>query len=159
VEQDGRIFPVDYYSLDTIAKPTRETSYDFDLEKGRVTGQYKTQSIDAPILNDGQNRISVHVAIMLSLLSATDIPDYSVFDRGRWKHYRFEVFRDQTVEISSGQFDTVEIRYSSADSGKSWSMHFAPTLKYLPVMIVYSERGKLKSRAQLTEYRLDSADH
>jgi len=159
VDMDGRILPLDYYSRDTIARPSRETTYAFDPGNGRVTGQYKTHAIDAGMPDNGQNRISVHIAIMSSLLAATDIPDYSVFDRGRWRHYRFEVIRDQDVEISAGKFETVEIRYSSADSAKSWSMHFAPALNYLPVVLDFDERGKLKSRAQLTEYRLDPAEH
>jgi hypothetical protein len=154
IEAAGSIRPIDYVSRDTIANPERNTVYLFDYQGGRVTGEYKSQSIEAPIRADGQNRISVQVAIMLTLQSGAEITQYSVFDRGRWKDYRFEVIREQFVKTKSGEFDTVEVRYSSSDKDKSWSIHFAPELSNLPVMLEYHEGDKLKSRAQLTGYTI-----
>lgn len=151
----GAIWPVDYYSQDTIENPVRNTAYIFDREGGRVTGQYKSQSIDVAFQAGGHDRISVHIAIMLALQSNAEIANYLVFDRGRWKDYQFEVTRDQTVKTPCGRFNTVEVRYSPSDSDKSWTLHFAPDLAYLPVMIMFHERGKLKSRAQLTDYQID----
>jgi hypothetical protein len=119
-----------------------------------VTGKYKSELIDAPLQDGGHNRISVHVALILALRSGKEISEYSVFDRGRWKDYQFEVISDQQVKTPIGNFDTVEIRYSSSGDDRSWSLHFAPVLEYHPVMIVYRKGGKVKSRAQLTDYRV-----
>ena len=158
IEIDGSIRPVDYYSEDTIASPDRITSYSFDQPDGRVTGLYKSRLIDAPMKPYGQNRISMHIAIMRALQSDTEFSDYSVFDRGRWKDYQFDIVRNQRAKTPLGNFDTVEIRYSSPGSAKSWSLHCAPTLGYLPVMLVFREGGKIKSRALLTDYRIDDPD-
>jgi len=151
---DGTVRPLDYFSEDTIANPVRETTYRFDRHSGRVMGKYKSELIDAPLRDGGHNRISVHVALILALRSGMEISDFSVFDRGRWKNYQFEVISDQPVETPIGNFDTVEIRYSSPGDDRSWSLHFAPMLEYHPVMIVYRKGGKVKSRAQLTDYRI-----
>lgn len=153
-DADGNVRPVDYVRTDTIARPSRNTRYFFDRESGQVTGEYKSQTIDLPMRPGGHNRISAHIAIMLGLNSGTDISGFPVFDRARWKDYRFEIFRDRTVKTPSGNFDTVEVRYATADNEKSWSLHCAATLNYLPVMIVYREGDKVKSRAQLTDYRM-----
>jgi len=152
---DGAIQPLDYFSRDTIANPIRETTYTFDRQSGRVAGKYKSQQIDAPMKDNGHNRISVHIGLMLALQSDTEVSDYSVFDRGRWKDYEFEVIADQRVKTALGTFDTVEVRYSSPGKDKSWSVHFAPAFDYHPVMLVYRKGGKVKSRAQLTDYRVD----
>lgn len=152
---NGEIQPLDYYSQDTIANPIRKTRYVFDRNSGRVTGEYKTQTINAPMRPDGHNRISIQVAIMLALQSNEDIANFSVFDRGRWKDYQFEVVHDQTMKTHSGKFETVEVRYSSSDDDKVWSIHLAQELSYLPVAFLYYEEGDLKSRAQLTNYRID----
>lgn len=149
---DGTIRPVDYTNRDTIANPARYAFYSFDRSAGRVTGQYKSQTIDEPMQAGGQNRISVHIAVMLALKSGAEISRFSVFDRGRWKDYQFEVFRDQTTKTRLGTFDTVEVRYASSDSDKTWSLYFAEKLDYLPVMLVFREGGNLKSRATLTDY-------
>lgn len=154
IEAAGSIRPIDYVSRDTIANPERNTVYLFDYQGGRVTGEYKSQAIEAPILDSGQNRISVQVAIMLALQSDAEITQYSVFDRGRWKDYRFEVLREQFVKTKSGEFNTVEVRYFSSDKDRSWSIHFAPELSNLPVMLEHHEGNKLKSRAQLTGYAI-----
>ncbi len=157
IEAAGSIRPIDYVSRDTIANPERNTSYRFDHAGGRVTGEYKSQAIEAPIRAYGQNRISVQIAIMLALQSGAEITQYSVFDRGRWKDYRFEVIPEQFVKTKSGEFNTVEVRYSSSDKDRSWSIHFAPELSNLPVMLEYHEDGKLKSRAQLSGYTIEES--
>ncbi len=146
--------PLDYASTDTIADPVRTTQYFFHQD--RVSGVYKSQQVDVPMLAGGHNRISAHIAMMLGLRSGVDIPGFAIFDRGRWREYEIEVIAGQEVRTKSGTFDTVEARYSSKDSDKGSSLYFAPSLSYLPVMIVYREGGKVKSRAQLTEYRIDS---
>ena len=151
---DGTVRPLEYASTDTIASPVRNTSYFFDQEPGRVTGQYKTYLIDEPMRAGGHNRISAQIAIILALRSGTRLSPFSIFDRGRWKDYEFEITGDQTVKTPSGRFDTIEIRYASADNAKSWSLYCAASLDYLPVMIVFRESGKVKSRAQLTDYRI-----
>ncbi|MCP4301842.1 MAG: DUF3108 domain-containing protein [Gammaproteobacteria bacterium] len=154
VSLDGLVRPLDYASVDTIARPHRHANYLFDQPPGHVTGEYKTQKVDVPMRTGGHNRISVQVAIMSALQSNIELSEFPVFDRSRWRDFRFEIIRDQFAETPSGDFETVEVRYSSANSKKSWSLHCAAALNYLPVMIVFREDGKTKSRAVLTEYRI-----
>jgi len=152
--------PVDYRSIDTIARPPRKSRYYFDSPAGRVTGSYKDREIDEPMRPGGQNRISAHIAVMLALNAGHDPSVFAVFDRARWNEFDFEVFSKQTASTALGDYDTVEFRYTSADKGrnKSWSLHCASALDYVPVLIEYREDGKLKSRAQLTEFhRIDGA--
>ncbi len=156
---DGKLRPIDYRSTDTIANPTRNTEYLFDTPPGRVTGVYKERSVDEPMQPNGHNRISAHVAVMLAMNTGASMNGISVFDRARWRDYEFEVFPGQAVKTKLGEFETVEIRYSSAKKNKSWSLHCAEALDYAPVMIVFREGGNIKSKAQLVEYApLDKAD-
>ncbi len=150
--EDNVLKPVDYRSTDTIAKPTRYTEYLFDTPPGRVTGVYKERAIDEPLRPNGHNRISAHVAVMLAMNTGTKMNAISVFDRARWRDFEFETFPGQTVKTPLGEFETVEIRYSSDNKNKSWSLHCAEALDYAPVMIVYREDDDIKSTAQLIEY-------
>ena len=77
-----------------------------------------------------------------------------MFDRARWRDFELEIIPDQFARTPYGDFDTVEIRYASTDKDKSWSLHCAPDLNFAPVMIVFREDGKTKSRAELTGYRM-----
>ena len=154
VTVDDRVQPLNYSSVDTIARPTRVANYVFDQPPGRVTGEYKSQAVDMPMRIEGQNRISVQVAIMRALQMDIEPTRFSVFDRGRWRDFEIEIFRNQVAKTPSGDFETVEVRYAYKDKPKSWSMHCATELSYLPVMIVYHEDGKTKSRAVLTDYRV-----
>ena len=149
---DGVVRPIDYRSTDTIANPTRNTVYLFDSPPGRVTGVYKRKTVNEPLRPNGHNRISAHVAVMLAMNAGTAMTRISVFDRARWRDYEFEVFPGQVVETPLGEYETVEIRYSSDSKNKSWSLHCAEALDYAPVMIVYREDDDIKSRAQLVEY-------
>ena len=144
--------PLDYVSTDTIADPVRTTHYYFHDD--RVSGVYKSQQVDVPMVTGGHNRISAHIALMMALQAGLDVQGFAIFDRARWREFQIEVFPGQEVRTKSGTFDTIEARYSPTDSEKGSSLYFAPSLSYLPVMIVYREDDKVKSRAQLTGYRI-----
>ena len=152
IEDGDTIRPVEYARTDTIADPVRTAHYSFHDD--RVAGMYKGQQIELPMQPGGHNRISVHIAVMHALRRGTEVKGFAVFDRSRWKEYRFEVIPDKVVRTTSGRFDTVEVRYTSPGDEKGTSLYFAPSLEFLPVMIVYSENGKEKSRAQLSDYRI-----
>ena len=156
VSGEGLLRPLDYDSTDTIAKPTRHVQYEFDRSNGRVTGEYKERDVDVPMQAGGQNRISSQVAIMQALQSGIELSELPVFDRGRWRTFHFETIADQVAKTPAGEFETVEVRYSSEGKNKSWSLHCATELGYLPVMIVYREDNKTKSRAVLTEFQIDN---
>lgn len=150
--EDDVLRPVDYRSTDTIANPTRNTVYLFDTPPGRVTGIYKGNAVDEPLRPNGHNRISAHVAVMLAMNKGTSMNAISVFDRARWRDFEFEVLPGQVVSTPLGDFESVEIRYSSDSNDKSWSLHCAEALDYAPVMIVYREDDDIKSTARLVEY-------
>ena len=149
---DGVLRPVDYRSTDTIANPTRNTEYLFDTHTDRVTGVYKEKAVNEPLRPNGHNRISAHVAVMLAMNTGREMTTISVFDRARWRDFEFEVFPGQVVETPLGEYETVEIRYSSEGKKKSWSLHCAEALNYAPVMIVFREDDDIKSTARLVEY-------
>ncbi len=149
---DSVLRPVDYRSTDTIAKPTRNIEYLFDTPPGRVTGVYKEKAVDEPLRPNGHNRISAHVAVMLAMNTGRKMTTISVFDRARWRDFEFEVIPGGVVSTPLGDYETVEIRYSSDSKNKSWSLHCAKALDYAPVMIVYREDDDIKSTARLVEY-------
>lgn len=155
---DGQFRPLNYESNDTIANPARWARYEFDYADGRVTGEYKQRAVNEPMRSAGHNRISAQVAIMLALQSKSALSEYWIFDRARWRAFHFEVIPKQRAKTPSGNFDTVEVRYARADDSKSWSLQCAPELNYLPVMIEFREGGKIKSRAVLTDYRIEHQD-
>jgi len=153
---DNGVRPVDYTNNDSIARPNRYAGYVFDESGGRVTGEYKGRVIDEELRSGGHNRISAQVAIIHALQSDREISGISVFDRARWRDFVFEIIPGQTVKTPSGEFETVEVSYASTDKDKSYSLHCASALQYLPVMIEFREDGKTKSRAELTSYRIEN---
>ena len=155
--EDGILTPLDYRSMDTIADPTRKTEYLFDTPPGRVTGVYKEREVDEPMRPNGHNRISAHVAVMLAMNTGASMTAISVFDRARWRDFEFEVLPGKTVKTPLGNYETVEIRYSSDKRNKSWSLHCAEALDFAPVMIVYREDDDIKSKSLLIEYESLSA--
>ena len=151
--EDGALRPLDYRSTDTIADPVRNTVYRFDEPSGRVTGTYKERDVDEPMQPNGQNRISAHVAVMLAMNTGRKMTSIPVFDRARWRDFAFETFPAGTVKTPLGEFEAVEIRYSSDTKDKSWSLYCAEALDYAPVMIVFREDDDIKSTAELVEYQ------
>jgi hypothetical protein len=149
---DGELRPVHYSSVDTIARPARETEYHFNEVAGRVTGRYKSTAVDEPMRPGGHDRISVQVAVMQALNEHRELTRFSVFDRARWRDFEFVSVPNRTVKVPYGEFDTVEIVYSSPGKNKRWSLHCAEDLGFVPVMIIFSEADKVKSRAELVRF-------
>ena len=150
--EEGVLRPLEYRSTDTIADPTRNTVYRFDDPPGRVTGSYKERDVEEPMRPNGHNRISAQVAVMLAMNTGGEMTSIPVFDRARWRDFAFETFPARTVKTPLGEFESVEIRYSSDTKDKSWSLYCAEALDYAPVMIVFREDDDIKSTAQLVEY-------
>jgi hypothetical protein len=113
---------------------------------------YKEKAVNEPLRPNGHNRISAHVAVMLAMNTGQKMTAISVFDRARWRDFEFEVFPGKVVKTPLGEYETVEIRYSSNSKNKSWSLHCAEALDYAPVMIVFREDDDIKSTARLVEY-------
>ncbi len=156
--EDDVLRPLDYRSTDTIADPTRHTVYRFDDPEGRITGAYKEREVDEPMRPNGHNRISAHVAVMLAMNTGADMTAsrYSTGPAGATSSSRPSPGRPSKTPL--GEFETVEIRYSSEKKDKSWSLYCAEALDFAPVMIIYREDDDIKSKAQLVEYEsLDEA--
>ncbi len=151
--KDGRLRPFLYRSVDTISRPARETEYRFDAVSGRVTGKYKSRVVDEPMRPGGHDRISVQVAVMQALNEGRELAGFPVFDRARWRDFDFEVVPGRRASVPYGDFETVEIRYASSKKDKSWSLHCAAAIGFVPVMIVFREDGDVKSRAELVSFR------
>lgn len=150
---DGELRPAIYRSIDTISRPRRETQYRFDDASGRVTGTYKSRAVDEPMRAGGHDRISVQVAVMQALNEGRELATFAVFDRARWREFEFDVVPGRTASVPYGDFETVEIRYTSKKKDKGWSLHCAAAINFVPVMIVFREDGDVKSRAELVSFR------
>lgn len=150
--ENGELRPLIYRSTDTIANPTRHVVYRFDDPPGRVSGEYKERAVDEPMRPNGHNRISAHVEVMHAMNVGEDMTGIPVFDRARWRDFKFEVLPGQLVKTKLGDFETTEVRYSSNKKNKSSSLYCAQALGYAPVMIIYREDGDIKLKAQLVEY-------
>ena len=90
---------------------------------------------------------------MQALNENRELTKFSVFDRARWRDFDFTLVPDRSVSVPYGDYDTVEIVYSSPKKSKSWSLHCAEALGFVPVMIVMREDDKVKSRAELVDFR------
>ncbi len=90
---------------------------------------------------------------MQALNEGRELAGLPVFDRARWRNFDFEVVPGRTASVPYGDFDTVEIQYTSSRKNKSWSLLCASAIGFVPVKIVFREDGDVKSRAELIGFR------
>jgi len=147
----GQVRPLEYRLTDTISE-NRDAHYVFEWPAGRVTGWSRGEPVAAELSGHTVDRLLLQIAIMSDLMHDRDVRQYTLFDRAREKHYTIDVGDRGRARTPAGDFEVVDVSYTSEDGTKAILLKCAPQLHYLPVTIHQVEDGEVKSRAELVRY-------
>ena len=147
----GQVWPLEYRLTDTISD-NRDAHYAFEWPAGRVTGTSRGEPVDTRLSGHTVDRLLLQIAIMSDLMHERAVRSYTLFDRGREKRYTIDVGGTAQAKSPAGDFDVVDVSYTSEDGSKVIRLECAPELGFLPVTIHQVEDGEVKSRAELIRY-------
>ena len=146
------IRPRHYESVDTLSKEHKTMNFDFDWETGAVTGEINDEDFLFEFDGAVHDRVSIQYELMQNLLNGEARQQYSLLDGDELKKLTITNLGTKSVEVPFGEFEAVGIQHRKENSSRVSTLWCVRELGYLPVIIEQHRKGKLRVRAELTEY-------
>ena len=142
ITEDG-VRPLSWMSEDGKKKSGEDGALVFDWDAEKVHGIIEDKPIELPLVPDLQNRLSMQIGVLLSLLQGGEPKPVKMIDKDKIKTYSYVRKEPRQIKTQAGTYDT--IRYASTREGSSRVKHIyhAPSLGYLPVLLESYKKGKL----------------
>lgn len=117
----------------------------FDWQDNVVTGTIEREAIELPMQPGLQDRLSIQLSVMTSLMRGAEPGTVPLIDDNRIKHYTYTKTGEATLDTALGSIDTVI--YESTRKGSSRVARFwmAPKFDYLPVRAEQERKGKVET--------------
>lgn len=149
---EAGIRPRHYESIDTLSKDHKTMSFDFDWEDQAVTGEINDEDFVFEFDGAVHDRVSIQYELMHNLLNGEPKQQYSLLDGDELKRLNITNLGTKRVEVPFGEFEAVGIQHSKENSSRVSTLWCVRELGYLPVIIEQHRKGKLRVRAELTDY-------
>lgn len=129
----------------------RDGALHFDWSRNTVTGEIEGQPINLTTEAGLQDRLSIQVAVFVSLLRGVEPGTIPLIDDNRVKRYIYARKEAARLDSALGKVDTI-IYESTREGGSSRVSRFwmAPSLGYAPVRAEQIRKGKVETVMILT---------
>lgn len=144
--------PMRYESSDTLSKDGQVVDLEFDWNTGEVGGTIDGADFRAGLEGIVHDRVSLQYGLMYDLLRGVERSDYALQDAEKFKQLSITNIGRKPVEVPFGRFEAVGIQHQAANSSRVTTLWCVAELGFLPVIIEQHRKGKLRLRAELTEY-------
>ncbi len=147
------IRPHHYESVDTLTKDAKPMTFDFDWQARAVTGDIGDESFRFEFEDAVHDRVSIQYELMLDLLRGEETTHYALLDGEELKELTVTNIGRKRLRVPFGEFEAVGIQHRAGNSSRVSTLWCVEELGYLPVVIEQHRKGKLRVRAELTDYR------
>ena len=122
----------------------------FDWDQGRVSGTIKEKAVDLPTERGLQDRLSIQIAVVASLMRGEEPGTLPLVDDSRIKRYVYTRKQSATLDTPVGKLETVV--YESTREGSSRVSRFwlTPSLQFVPARAEQVRKGKVETVMVLT---------
>ena len=144
IDADG-VRPLEWMFDDGKSSDKADGSLEFDWAAQRVTGRIEREEIDFATEPGLQDRLSIQIAVMTSLLRGEEPSTFPMIDDNRIKRYTYRKIGDATLDTPLGKIATVV--YESTREGSSRVARFwmAPSYDYLALRAEQERKGKVET--------------
>lgn len=144
--------PEQYRSVDTLSRKNQYVTFDFDWGDKVVDGEVNEQPIHYELDGRVHDRVSIQYQLMLDLLNGGASAQYFMLDGDELKLLEVKNIGTRRVDVPYGEFEAIGIQHRKKNSSRVTTLWCVEKLGYLPVVIEQHRDGKLRVRAELTEY-------
>jgi hypothetical protein len=149
IDADG-VRPIEWKLDDGKSSNKADGALHFDWSRNLATGTIEGEPINLPLERGLQDRLSIQIAVIASLLRGAEPGTIPLIDDSHVKRYTYT--RKEAAQLDSvlGKLDT--ILYESTREGSSRVSRFwmAPSLGYVPVKAEQIRKGKVETVMTLT---------
>ena len=145
--------PQHYQSSDTLSKGGQTVDLQFDWDAGEVSGIIDGADFRAGLDGIVHDRVSLQYGLMHDLLNGIERTNYALQDAEKFKPLSITNIGTRSVQVPFGRFEALGIQHQATNSSRVTTLWCVEELGFLPVVIEQHRKGKLRLRAELTEYQ------
>lgn len=139
-----------YWFLDD-GKPGREDdgALEFDWDKERISGEVEGERVDLPTEPGLQDRLSIHIEVMMALLQGREPGIIPMISKDKIKPYSYTRAGSGRITTEAGEFQTVLYESTRPGSSRLSRIWHVTELGYVPARAEQLRKGKVETVMEL----------
>jgi hypothetical protein len=147
----GGVRPLSWYLDDGKPGDAKDGALAFAWDEKRVTGTIEGRKIQLPAEPGLQDRLSIHVAVLTTLLRGHEPGIVPMVDRNKIKRYSYRRAGAGQIKTPAGEFAAVLYESTRPGSNRVSRVWHAPALGYLPVRVEQLRKGTVETVMELAQ--------
>jgi hypothetical protein len=124
----------------------------FDWQQNLATGSIENQRIELPLEPGLQDRLSIQIDVVASLLRGKEPGTIPLIDDNRIKRYSYAKKETSSVETKLGKLDTVLYESTREGSNRQSRFWLVPKMEYLAARAEQVRKGKVETVMVLSSF-------
>ncbi len=149
---DG-VRPLDWQLDDGKSGTARDGKLHFDWQKNVATGVIENEQIELPLEPGLQDRLSIQIDVVTSLLRGEQPGAIPLIDDNRIKRYSYTRIGDAVAETDLGKLDAVLYESTREGSNRQSRFWLVPKMEYLAARAEQIRKGKVETVMVLTSFQ------
>jgi len=149
---DG-VHPLDWQLEDGKSSTSRDGKLHFDWQKNVATGTIEGEKIELPLEDGIQDRLSMQIDVVTSLLRGEEPGAIPLIDDNRVKRYNYTKIGPAVAETDMGKLDTVLYESTRQGSNRQSRFWLVPKMEFLAARAEQIRKGKVETVMVLTSFQ------
>ena len=149
---DG-VRPIDWQLDDGKSGTSRDGKLHFDWQKKVATGVIEGEKIELPLEPGLQDRLSIQIDVVTSLLRGEEPGKIPLIDDNRIKRYDYTKIGPAVAETDLGKLDAVLYESTREGSNRQSRFWLVPAMEYVAARAEQIRKGKVETVMVLTAFQ------
>lgn len=149
----GGVRPIDWQVEDGKSGTSRDGKLHFDWQKNVVTGVIENQHIELPLEAGLQDRLSIQIDVVTSLLRGEEPGAIPLIDDNRVKRYNYTKVGPALSDTDLGKLDAVLYESTREGSNRQSRFWLVPKMEYVAARAEQIRKGKVETVMVLTAFQ------
>ena len=141
-----------YRSEDSLSSDKTRAEVTFDWSTSEISGTVNDEAVRIVLDGIVHDRVAIQYQLMHDLLNGGPDERYVLFDIDEFKTLVVRNIGQRKVSTPAGDYTAVGIQHQAENSSRVTTLWCVEELGYLPVVIEQHRKGKLRMRAELSDY-------
>lgn len=141
-----------YRSEDSLSSDETRAEVTFDWSANEISGTVNDQDVSIGLDGIVHDRVAIQYQLMHDLLNGGPDERYVLFDIDEFKTLVVRNVGERKISTPAGDYTAVGIQHQAENSSRVTTLWCVEELGYLPVVIEQHRNGKLRMRAELSNY-------
>lgn len=149
---DG-VHPLDWQFDDGKSGTSRDGQLHFDWQQKVATGTIENDKIELPLEPGVQDRLSIQIDVVTSLLRGEEPGAIPLIDDNRIKRYKYTKIGPASAETDLGKLDSVLYESTREGSNRQSRFWLVPKMEYVAARAEQIRKGKVETVMVLTSFQ------